>query len=225
MNRLRKLRTPFVILSLGLGLGLIAMTEWACSSYGPSPAGVGTNASADANPADEPPSLFNEAPVPEGWPALTPVDEIRIKQYPAYRAAVIVGGESGNDMFRPLFKHIKRQEIAMTAPVEMTYNEQGKQDSMAFLYRNAEMGSLGSDADDPRISVKNIPAQTTLSIGLRGRYSHDRFEEAVEALNVWLIENPGYRTAGEPRYLGYNSPFVPPFMRYGEVQVPVESID
>jgi len=195
---------------------------WACSSYGPSEAGAGTAA------AEESPKLFNEAPTPEGWPALTPVDEVRVKTYPAYRAAVIVADEEGassNDLFRPLFNHIKRQDIAMTAPVEMTYNSQGQEDSMAFLYRTRDMGSLGSDEKDQRINVKDIPKMTVLSIGLKVRYNHGTSTEARDKLNAWLADNPGYRAVGEARYLGYNSPFVPYWMRYGEVQLPIESID
>ena len=31
-----------------------------------------------------------------------------------------------------------------------------------------------------------------------------------------------YERAGEPRFLGYNSPFVPPWQQYGEAQIPVK---
>ena len=203
-----------------VGLCGVLLTGWACSSYGPSKAGLGTAA------AQEAPSIFNEAPVPEGWPALTPVDEIRIKTYPAYRAAKIVAKadneQSSSGMFRPLFNHIKREDIAMTAPVEMTYSDEGEESSMAFLYRTPDMGQPGSDSKDPRVQISDFPAQTVVSIGVKGGYTNDRFEEAMEQLSAWLTENTQYRAAGEPRYLGYNSPFVPRFMRYGEVQVPVE---
>jgi hypothetical protein len=170
---------------------------------------------------------INEAPLPVGWPELTPVGEIQVNQYPVYRAAVIDdktdGSQSG--MFRPLFNHIQREDIAMTAPVEMTYDGD-KQSSMAFLYRNPEMGSLGSDDEDTRVEVREIEQQTAVSIGVRGSYSKEHFDEAIEKLNVWLDENKGqWQSDGEPRFLGYNSPFVPRFMRYGEVQIPVAPAD
>eukprot|EP00752_Nemacystus_decipiens_P016622 g14862.t1 len=170
---------------------------------------------------------INEAPLPEGWPELTPVGEIEVKSYPVYRAAVIDDGTNGsqNGMFRPLFNHIQREDIAMTAPVEMTYDGE-EQSSMAFLYRNPEMGSLGSDTDDQRVVVIDIPRQTAVSIGVRGRYNTDNYNEALAELNAWLEENKDqWRAAGEPRLLGYNSPFVPGSMRYGEVQVPIEPVD
>jgi effector-binding domain-containing protein len=198
MQRLKKLIKPIVIVAL-LGVCLFL---WACTQ-GP---------------------RINEAPLPEGWPELTPVDEIQVKQYPVYRAAVISDDTDGtqNGMFRPLFNHIKRKDIAMTAPVEMTYDGD-KQASMAFLYRNPDMGTAGSDEDDQRVQVKDIDQQTAVSIGVRGSYSKENFDEAVAELNAWLEENKDQWLAdGEPRYFGYNSPFVFSFLRYGEVQIPVK---
>ena len=170
---------------------------------------------------------INEAPLPEGWPELTPVGEIEVKQYPVYRAAVIDdetdGSQSG--MFRPLFNHIQREDIAMTAPVEMTYDGE-RQASMSFLYRKPDMGTLGSDSDDRRVEVRDIQPMAAVSIGVRGRYSTEQYNEALDQLNAWLTANADqWRAVGEPRYLGYNSPFVPGFLRYGEVQVPVEAVE
>lgn len=198
MKRIKKLIKPTLILAL-LGSSLFL---WSCTQ-GP---------------------RINEAPLPDGWPELTPVGEIEVKQYPVYRAAVIddktVASQSG--MFRPLFNHIKREDIAMTAPVEMTYDGDN-QASMAFLYRNPTMGSLGSDSEDQRVEVREIEQQTAVSIGVRGRYSTDNYNEALAKLNAWLDDNKEqYTQAGEPRFLGYNSPFVPSFLRYGEVQLPVD---
>ena len=198
MKRLKKLLKPALLVALA-GACLFL---WACTQ-GP---------------------RINEAPLPEGWPELTPVGEIQVKQYPVYRAAVIDDDTDGSQrgMFMPLFNHIQREDIAMTAPVEMTYDG-NRQSSMAFLYRNTEMGSLGSDTDDQRVEVRDIQQQTAVSIGVRGRYSEDNYNEALDKLNAWLDDNNDqWKVNGEPRFLGYNSPFVPWFLRYGEVQVPVE---
>jgi hypothetical protein len=140
-------------------------------------------------------------------------------------------------MFRPLFNHIKRNEIAMTAPVELGYcsdtaetNEttapppdQRLADSMAFLYRDPTWGKPGTDEADPRIVVEDVPAMTVLSIGVRGSYTDDRFATALKKLQAWIASNPErIRVVGPPRYLAYNSPFVPGFLRFGEVQLPVK---
>ena len=45
----------------------------------------------------------------------------------------------------------------------------------------------------------------------------------LEKLEAWMAANPGrLRAVGPPRYLAYNSPFVPGFLKFGEVQLPVE---
>ena len=62
-----------------------------------------------------------EAPLPDGFPTYTPVGEIEVKRYPAYRKAETTGGVA----FWTLFQHIKTAGISMTAPVEMTYEKDG----------------------------------------------------------------------------------------------------
>lgn len=201
MKRIKKLIKPALIVTL-LGVCLFL---WACTQ-GP---------------------RINEAPLPTGWPELTPVDVIQVKQYPVYRVAVIDSDTDGTQggMFRPLFNHIQRKDIAMTAPVEMTYDGD-TQSSMAFLYRTPDMGNAGKDKDDQRVVVKDIEPQTAVSIGVRGSYSTENYDSALAKLNAWLAENKEqWQADGEPRFLGYNSPFVPAFLRYGEVQIPIEPAD
>jgi len=171
--------------------------------------------------------MIKEAPLPEGWPALTPVGEVAVRTYPVYRAAVVedddVPAEQG-PMFNTLFDHIKRNDIAMTTPVEMGYGEddgdRSQMTSMAFIYRKREWGAIGTEG---AVEVRDIQPQTMASIGVRGDYTDDRFTTNLATLNEWLDARADqYRVAGPPRYLGYNGPFTLPFMRYGEVQLPVE---
>jgi hypothetical protein len=90
---------------------------------------------------------------------------------------------------------------------------------MAFVY--ADPG-VGKTEEDGNIEVVDLPAVTVLSVGVRGSYDRARFEEGMVKIGAWLAAHPGeYTAAGPPRFLGYNSPFVPWFMRYGEVQLPV----
>ena len=204
MKHFKKMTKPLAVVCL-LGFAAIA---WACSFD---------------------PFVINEAPRPDGWPELTPVGEVEVKQYPAYRAArVVADGQtpaSDSGMFRPLFNHIQREDIAMTAPVEMTYAGD-RPASMAFLYRQPDQGGTGVDDADQRVSVLDAPGRLTASLGVRGRYNADNFAHAVDELNAWLDANTDqWRAVGGPRYLGYNSPFVPGFLRYGEVQVPVEAVE
>ena len=43
----------------------------------------------------------------------------------------------------------------------------------------------------------------------------------LDTLETWLAGHPEWTAAGPPRMLGYNSPFVPWFLKYAEVQLPV----
>lgn len=181
------------------------------------------------------PLTLREAPRPAGWPDLTPVGKIQVKDYPTYRAAIASAPgnsqeqASDESMFRKLFGHIKERDIPMTAPVEMSYgdadNAAADADepvSMAFLYRDTSVGQTGEA--EPGVRVVDVPAQTHASVGVRGRYSADRYHRCVEKLETWLADDPAgqaYQPVGPPRYLGYNSPFIPRFMRYAEVQIPV----
>ena len=69
------------------------------------------------------PLWIREAELPDGFPDPGPAGKVIVKEYPAYRLArfAALQGQpaSQNGMFWPLFQHIKRNDIAMTAPVEM----------------------------------------------------------------------------------------------------------
>jgi effector-binding domain-containing protein len=162
-----------------------------------------------------------EAKLPDGFPRPGKVGQIVIKQYPAYRAARVTSDSTNqNRMFGQLFNHIKDNQIAMTAPVEMTYTDQGTS-SMSFLYSHPEMGETGQDGS---VQVVDIPASTVVSIGVRGDYESARFLQYRERLEKWLEQNKDqWKPVGPARYLGYNSPFVPDFLKYGEVQIPIQS--
>ncbi len=171
---------------------------------------------------DAPTSAFRpikEADMPKGFPDYTPVGTIEVKQYPAYRKASASGGGS----FWTLFQHIKSNDIAMTAPVEMTYSaesgERPREQKMAFLYGSTDLGSPGKDG---AVEVADVPPMTVVSLGLRGARSESAFADARKKLDDWLAANADrYQPAGPMRVMGYNSPFVPRDRQFWEVQIPI----
>ncbi len=173
--------------------------------------------------------MIRSAATPEGWPELTPVGSVEVKRYPSHRAAWVteasLPSEGTRSMFMELFEHIKRNDIAMTAPVEMAYDDAGsaapRMSSMAFLYRSQELGQLGEEG---AVSVRDVEPRTFASVGVRGGYDAETFLEGLSTLEVWLAANQDeWEVVGPPRYLGYNGPFVPTPVRFGEVQVPVRA--
>jgi hypothetical protein len=107
-----------------------------------------------------------EAPLPGGFPGPGPLGRVVVKKYPRYRAARAEGGNS----FWTLFQHIKKNDVPMTAPVEMTMSDEMREIDMAFLYEGPEQGEAGSDGV---VEVLDLEPVTVLSVGLRGRRSRD----------------------------------------------------
>lgn len=171
--------------------------------------------------------LVKEAPLPEGFPEPTPVGEIRVQEYPAYRRAETKMAEGEGPAFWTLFQHIQTKQIAMTAPVEMTYkpgdSSKPRASAMAFLYADTNLGRPGASG---AVSVVDVPAATAVSLGLRGDITAKAVAAAAADLERWLADHADqYEAAGELRVLGYNSPMVPAAKRYFEVQRPVREVD
>jgi len=171
------------------------------------------------------PMMVSEAKLPRGFPAPGPVGQVVIKQYPEHRLARAAADERGSDSsFMRLFRHIKRNEIAMTAPVEMTESAAGAGQhatTMAFLYASPEIGTAGPDPADTGVIVEDVPAATVVSIGVRGSYTDRTFDRGRDRLRDWLADHPEWIAAGPARTLAYNSPFVPGMLKYAEVQIPL----
>ncbi len=169
------------------------------------------------------------APLPEGFPAPGPIGEVIIKTYPACRIAMTKrsAGTSGSGaLFMPLFRHIESNHIAMSSPVVMTYNKDTSGNeamaSMAFIYGKP---TIGQDGVEGKVTVENQPPMLVASIGVRGQYTARRFERAEKKVVQWLTAHASqYKADGNARYLAYNSPFVLPWLKYGEVQIPVKEV-
>lgn len=160
-----------------------------------------------------------EADLPAGFPDTTPVGEIRVQRYPAYRAARTETG--GQRAFWTLFEHIQQNEIAMTAPVETTFDAQDASQAetgMAFLYASPDVGRAGAQG---AVDVVDLPALSAVSIGMRGVRTPERVEAARRKLERWIEERTGWKRSGPLRTMEYNSPAVRGERRFFEVQIPV----
>jgi len=145
-----------------------------------------------------------------------------VKTYPAHRLAR-ASGQGANGGFMRLFRHIERNEISMTAPVVMGWGDKPAAESMAFLYGKPSLGTVGPDPADPMVVVEDARETVVVSIGLRGAYDEGTFKRGLEQLRGWLAKHPEWAEAAPPLSLAYNSPFVPWFAKYSEVQIPVVS--
>ena len=173
-----------------------------------------------AEPASAPVYL-SESALPQGWPAPGPFNQVTRKEYPAYRAA-FTAGSSPNGGFWTLFKHIKRNGIPMTSPVEMTMKDESgggmKMERMGFLYQSPAVGKPG--ADGATVNVRDVPALSVLSYTWQGPRGDAEVAKARAAIDAVLAEQK-LKAAGY-RLFGYNSPSVPRKKQTYELQAVLE---
>ena len=169
-----------------------------------------------AGPASEP-IYLSESALPKGWPAPGPFNQVTRKEYPAYRAA-FTPSSSPNGGFWTLFKHIKRNGIPMTSPVEMTLKDESgggmKMEQMGFLYQSPEVGKSGADGE--AVSVRDVPALCVLGYTWQGPRGEVEVAKARAAIDEVLAEKK-LKAAGY-RLFGYNSPSVPRTKQTYELQ-------
>ncbi len=169
-----------------------------------------------------------EAEMPADFPAYRALGEIELREYPTYRMARATMRGRGATMgsFWTLFQHIQKNDIAMTAPVQVDYvvTEQGEREgSMAFLYGSPEVGPAGTAG---KVEVVDVPKVTVLSIGARGSDTAARIEEMSQRMRDFVAANATtWEVAGPIRTMGYNGPSVRGDKRYFEVQLPVRKVE
>jgi hypothetical protein len=164
-----------------------------------------------------PPAYISEAPLPQGWPTPGPYDQVSQKSYPAYRAAFTT--QKGENLaFWRLFSHIKKNDIPMTAPVEMAIKTAPGQtiekSRMAFLYQNKSVGTVGPSGET--IEVRDVPASKALSYTWQGTDSEKNLMRARNALDSALANQK--LKPNSYRLLGYNGPGTPRSKRTWELQ-------
>jgi hypothetical protein len=166
---------------------------------------------------------IKEAELPRGFPGYTPVGQIELKDYPAYRKASAAGAAE----FWTLFMHIKQNNVKMAAPVEMDFGdpsaESPRKVGMSFLYERPDQGFVRTTGS---VEVSDVPPMKVVSIGCRGAQTITAIDEARQKLLKYLEENRELLTvAGPMRVMGYNSPFVPRDRNFFEVQIPVKAME
>ncbi len=188
-----------------------------------------------AGPAKvEPKPADGDAPLAKDFPAATKPGEIEVKTYPAYRGAVAKVEKatmgSGDMLFWPLFNHIEKNHVEMTAPVISTFptpavietpGAKGEV-SMEFVYREPSIGKAGKDG--AMVEVVDHPEQKFVCLGVQGGMNDREMRDGLATLRKWLEAHKAEWVAdGAPRRIGYHGPMTPVARRLWEVQVPVKA--
>lgn len=146
--------------------------------------------------------------------------------------------DAGNEGFRRLFKYItgankasekismtapvtqrsEGEKIAMTAPVGQT--SEGAGHWVSFVVPSKFTMNTVPQPTDPRVRVREVPAQRMAVVRYSGFWSEKGYEKQLARLRDFMAQR-GLTAAGEPQFARYDPPFMPPFMRRNEIMIPV----
>ncbi|WP_446212953.1 SOUL family heme-binding protein [Micromonospora sp. IBSANI012] len=152
-----------------------------------------------------------------------------LRRYPAHLVAELrVDGsflEAGNAGFQPLAAYISganrsRRNVGMTAPVVQEEGERPGCWVVRFVLPAALTAATVPEPEDPRITVREIPAQLAAAMRFSGRWSQKAFEQRATALGR-AVTAAGLSPTGAIRYARFDPPWKPWFLRRNEVVLPV----
>jgi len=153
----------------------------------------------------------------------TPKDTVQIKQIPPSKILLTEGtGDyftQENSLFRRLFSYIRKNDVAMTVPVEARI----EQANMVFYVGRSDLGKEMKSNEN--VSVEDRPERLVAALGAGGSYTESNVTEAMVRLKAWLKGQHQYESAGEMYAVFWNSPFMPGFMKRFEVHVPVRRVE
>lgn len=152
----------------------------------------------------------------------TTVGKIEIKDIPASLVMEASGQENATyfkdrgsgSSFMKLFRYIQSNNMPMTTPVEVNVNA----NTMRF-YADSETRDMKNTSD---VNAMHLPARKVLSIGIRGSYNQENYDKGTQKLKQWLSKQSDFTAINEPYAVFWDSPYVPFFLKHGEVHIPVK---
>jgi len=171
-------------------------------------------------------------------------NKFEIRNYaPRIIAETVVEGDlegAGNKAFKRLFRYISgdnrsHAKVAMTAPVSqiptgekikvtVPVGQQQVQEKWAVSFTMPASLTLETlpIPDDPKITLRRIPAQRMAAVRYSGLWSEKNYLQNKRELESW-IQKKNLAIAGPPLWARYNPPFTPWFLRRNEVLIPVSA--
>ena len=188
------------------------------------------------------PSSAIEEPAHE---VLRTIDEVEVRQYAPYVVAevlidadaddagnlafpILAGyifgknkGEKKFDMTAPVTQAAAPQQLEMTAPVTQTPvpGTAGRYLIQFVLPKSVTLASAPEPLD-PRVTLREVPAQRVAVIRYSGFWSEANYAEHLARLRS-VLKAADVSTVGEPVFSRYNPPFMPWFLRRNEIWLAV----
>ena len=128
--------------------------------------------------------------------------------------------------FRPLVNYIgakgrEGEKISMTAPVMQSLGDDENSWSVSFSMPSKYKISELPKPNNERIYTQVIPAFRAAVIRFSGRADIPLLTQKTKELSNW-IESSGLSARAEPKYMFYNDPSTPTFMRRNEVLIEIQ---
>lgn len=111
------------------------------------------------------------------------------------------------------------QKIAMTAPVVLENNLSRWR--VHFVMPASYTLATLPVPNDPRVSLREIPAQKTAVMVFSGLANEDKVAEKTAALLAW-IKTSGFDALSSPQLARYNPPWTLPFFRRNEILINIK---
>ena len=121
-----------------------------------------------------------------------------------------------NGLFRRLFEAIQKNQVPMTTPVEA-----GVRPGTMVFYLDPKSAKRTDLVLQSGVRRREVEERVVASIGIRGGYSKESFEGNAQKIREWIKTQPGWKPAGEPYVVYWNSPFMIWFLKRSEVHLPV----
>jgi hypothetical protein len=119
-------------------------------------------------------------------------------------------------MTAPVQQQKQKQTIAMTAPV--TQQSTGEAWTVQFIMPKSWTMETLPVPDDPRVSLKPLPARRFLAITFSGFATDKAIETRTDELRRYAADHH-LTTTGEPSLAFYNPPWTLPFFRRNEIML------
>lgn len=148
---------------------------------------------------------------------------IEVKKIPELKSLQATGtGEyfkTDDSVFMKLFRYIDANNVTMTVPVESDV----KSNRMRFFIGDDDKTRTLTNTET--VVTLTQPERQVASIGIRGSYTQEHYDEGLKKLQTWLDDHrTEWAVTGEPCAVFWNSPFVPGFIKKSEIHIPVRSL-
>jgi len=146
----------------------------------------------------------------------------------AFRVLVaFIGGRNSTRgavaMTAPVVQEEASSRIAMTAPVVQRSSEGSQRQVVGFVMPAAFTPDTLPRPSDPRIAIREVPAQTAAARRFTGRWTERGYREQLSRLED-AVAHAGLEIAGPPRFARFDPPWTPWFLRRNEVVLRVVDV-